>query len=131
MRYDYSMTVPANTLLDSPVTAEVNLTSGRLVKAEIQFQSGCHNFVFATVSSGLFQLAPANGCQPIFGDNQIQAVPLDFDLDIAGHLLILKGWSPGTRYQHIITFYLYVDQDDNLARDEYLALTQSLQQVHP
>ncbi len=104
MRFNFQLTVPANTTVNSPVLARAKLAKGTLVTARIKFEAGCHNQVKVMVRDRLFQILPAAGDTPMFGDNVAFRIPMNYPLKDPPYELTLFGWSPSTKYAHTITF---------------------------
>jgi hypothetical protein len=127
MRYDFDFIIPAGTLRTDPVKQVVKLADGTLTRFQAYFRAGPHNHVYITLNDALFQVAPANGTQAIFGDNVTQDIPLNYPIKSVGYELQLIGWTDNTRYDHTVTCYLFVDQDDALVKDAFTALTAQLQ----
>ena len=104
MRFSFQLTVPANTPLLSPVLARAKMAKGRITTARVKFEAGCFNQVKIVVRDRLFQIVPAAGLVPLFGDNVNFRIPMNYNLIDPPYELGLFGWSPDTKYQHIITF---------------------------
>lgn len=109
MRFVYNLTVPANTLKADPQNSNIQLVKGRLNKVRVRFHRGCHNQVKIIMLEGLTQIIPVADSEPLEGDGVIYDIPMNYDLPEKAPQLILKGWSPGTDYPHVITFFIDLD----------------------
>ncbi len=104
MFYEYDLTVPANTPAASPAELTAVLNVGTITRVEIQFPPGCNGMVSVAVDHWGRQLWPGDPDEDIAGGGSIVAWEEDFDLEDEPYELTLRGWSPGTTYQHVITF---------------------------
>jgi hypothetical protein len=59
------------------------------------------------VRDSLHQIVPANDGEDINQDNGTVSSVMEYELQ-KPYLLIFEGWSPGTRYDHTITFNIDV-----------------------
>ncbi len=104
MFYENSLTIPANTSIDTPVTSEIQIVRGVVQQVEIYFPSGCNDLVNVIIMRGLRQLWPTppavslvdNGYHIVFNENLALMEP--------PHTLLLVGWSDDTIYPHTIRF---------------------------
>ena len=104
MFYEFGLTVTANTLKASPVELEVPLNAGTITAIGVQFPAGCSGLVFVTISRSGHQIWPGDPDEAIAGEDAIVSWAEDYDLDDPPFSLLLRGWSPGTTYDHKITF---------------------------
>jgi len=109
MRYVYELTVPANTLDADPAEREVALCPGTIKGIEISFLPGPAWMVDVVVLHGLLQITPANPDGYHSCDDYTEKFSMKYPLDEPMPLVMLRGWSPGTSYQHKITFRFDVD----------------------
>ena len=109
MLFSFDVTVPANTLSDSPVEEAARLVTGDVTRIGILFRDGPAWLVHAVVEDQLHRLVPANPDGTINEDGGIAWSILKYPLTGNPPQLIMKAWSPGTRYQHILTFYFDVE----------------------
>ena len=104
MFYEYDLTVPANTLKAAPVELEAPLNAGTVTRVEVQFPAGCSAMVGVSIFRSEHQVWPGDPDEDIAGEDALVWWSESYDLDDRPFALTLKGWSPGTTYQHIITF---------------------------
>lgn len=104
MFYEYCLTIPANTLAIAPVNQEVELDHGRIVAVEVQFPRGCRGLVHVQVRRELHQLWPTNTDGDLAGEDARIGWVEDMEFTEEPYTLTLRGWSPGTEFEHTITF---------------------------
>lgn len=104
MRYVYELTVPANTLEADPADLEVKLVTGTIKGIEITFKPGCAWMVCVVLLHGLLQISPANPGGYHSCDDYTEKFSMNYPLAEPNPLIMLRGWSPDTSYQHVITF---------------------------
>ena len=103
MFYDFAITVPANTLANTPKVTRLKLTQGFITQVEVGFPPGCNGMVRARLTYGLHQVWPSN-TEGYFGwDSFTVSYPEFYPLDQAPYELVCETWSPGTTYAHTIT----------------------------
>jgi hypothetical protein len=112
MRYQSDLVVPPYTPQAAPAQVDIPITAGTLTQAQVYFRAGPHNVVFITLLSGVYQLIPAHGTAPLFGDDKIYTIPMNFKVDPPGQVLTLTGWAPACRYPHTITLWLDLATDE-------------------
>jgi hypothetical protein len=106
MRLVYDLIVPANTLEADPVSESRKLVQGKITRVQIRFLRGCHNQVSVVMRDGLTRIIPAADSEVLIGDGQIFDVPMNYRLNESSPEIIMEGWSPGTDYDHTITWYI-------------------------
>lgn len=104
MLFEYPLTVPADTAEASPETLEILLCAGTVTRVAVQFPAGCSGMVYVTVWRGEHQVWPVNLDEAIAGEDHVVEFPVSYDLDDEPYALEVRGWSPGTTYDHKITF---------------------------
>lgn len=102
MFYDFSFTIPANTLASAPETLDLKLTHGIIHRVEILFPGGCHSEVYLVIKEALHQRWPTNPDGSFNGDNFPIAFNEHLEFTRRPYILTLVGWSPGTTYPHTI-----------------------------
>jgi len=106
MRFVYDLTVPANTLESAPATLVKPLVMGRITRVQVRFLRGCHNQVSVVMREALTKIVPVADSDTMIGDGQIFDVPMAFKLTDTAPKITFEGWSPGTTYEHKITFFI-------------------------
>jgi len=105
MLYQVSLTIPANTPADRPAITTIEIEEPYLQKIGVHFPAGCVGMVKAVIFYGNLQLWPAKEGEWVSGDDiTIWDTPY-IRLPEKPTKLICKGCSPGTTYDHRITFY--------------------------
>lgn len=114
MRYSYDFTIPKSTKENLKYEQEIVLDVGIIKQIMIRFKAGCHNRVYVIILDSLEQIAPAKSTQAIYGDNITFSIPMEYHLDEPPYRLIFKGWSPDTRYDHLISVWVDLESlEDN------------------
>lgn len=111
MRFVYDLTVPPNTLKASPVKATKLFVQGKITRVQIRFLRGCHNQVSVIMRDGLHWIIPAADSAALVGDGQMFDVPMSYRLNERAPQVIIEGWSPGTDYEHTITWFIDLQPD--------------------
>lgn len=104
MRYVYELTIPANTLITDPATAQARLVTGRIKQVEIAFPPGPAAMVRVVMLDRLLQISPANSEMYHAWDDYTEVFSMNYKLDDPMPTLTLMGWSTDTKYSHKITF---------------------------
>lgn len=104
MRYIYELTVPANTPATAPTESEKSLVTGKLKQVEIAFPPGPASLVKVIIVHGMLQISPANPDGYHAWDDYTEVFSMDYPLSDPAPVIKLVGWSPGTTFQHKITF---------------------------
>lgn len=104
MRFVYDLTVPADTSQAAPVESEVKLITGTIRRVAIAFPPGCFDMVDVIIKEELMQISPANQGASHHWDNYTEVFDLEYPLTSPEPVIQLVGWSPGTKFQHVITF---------------------------
>lgn len=100
MLHEYLLTIPANTLATAPVEVTALLSPGRIVRVDVQFPDGCVDLVGVRILRSTHQVWPGNPDGDIRANGVVVTWPEDYDLADAPYELTLRGYSPGTVYQH-------------------------------
>lgn len=103
MLFEYELTVPADTAEASPVTLEALLCAGTVTRVDVQFPAGCAGMVNVAIWRHDHQVWPINLDGAIAGEDAIISWPVSYDLEDEPFAFTIKGWSPGTTYDHLIT----------------------------
>jgi len=111
MRFVYDLTIPANTLKADPVTNKKLFVKGKITRVQVRFLRGCHNQVSVIMRDGLHWIIPAADSDALIGDGQIFDVPMSYRLNERAPEVIIEGWSPGTNYEHTITWFIDLQPD--------------------
>lgn len=105
MRYTIEVTVPADTPQSEPYEQRIKIEVGTLTSCMVRFLPGCHNQVYITIQDAFFQLIPITPGSSLYGDNVTYEIPLNYELTSKPYELIIRGWSPGTNFEHTITVW--------------------------
>jgi hypothetical protein len=104
MLFEYPLTVPAGRAAAAPVTLEALLCAGTVTRVDVQFPAGCVAMVGVSIWRNDHQVWPVNLDESITGEDATVSWPESYDLDDEPFAFTLKGSSPGTTYDHTITF---------------------------
>ena len=104
MFYDIPLTIPANTLASAPIEQDVKLTHGVITHVEVEFPIGCHGMVSVYIRRGLHQVWPTNPDSKFASDGRALVWNEYYELFDEPYILTVGGYSPGTSYDHEITF---------------------------
>jgi len=105
MLYTKTLTVPANTPSDAPVETTIVVKHPVVTKLGVHFPSGCVGMVKVAVFYGKLQIWPSKEGEWVSGDDVTIWDEPFFELPERETTLTLKGYSPGTSYDHDVTFY--------------------------
>ena len=108
MRFVFPFTVPANTLAAARHEEKVEVVRGRLSRVEIAFPPGPAALVHVVILENLFQFAPALEGESFAWDDYTFGFDMDYALPDRVPVLTLAGWSPGTYFDHQVTFHFDV-----------------------
>ena len=111
MRFVYELTIPKDTAKVSPTVSKVALVKGRLINIEVAFPPGPATLVHVVIEDGSFQIVPVNRDADMAWDDFTMVIPMRYSLSEVGHELRLVGWSPGTTFEHKITFRFDVESE--------------------
>jgi len=103
MLFEYPLTVPADTAEASPEPLECPLAAGTVTRVAVQFPAGCAGMVCVSIWRSDHQVWPVNLDEGIAGDNTVVEWPESYDLDDDPFGFEVRGWSPDTTYDHVIT----------------------------
>jgi len=104
MLFEYPLTVPADTPEAEPEPLECPLAAGTVTRVDVQFPAGCSGMVHVSIWRSDHQVWPVNLDGDIAGEDAIVSWPESYDLDDDPFGFEVRGWSPGTTYDHVITF---------------------------
>lgn len=104
MLYDYELVIPSLTLSTAPVSAEVIVGPGRIVRVEIQFPTGCGGLVHVRVKRWGHQLWPTNPDNWMASHGWIVTWDDDVDVSQPPLTVLIEGYNEDDTFQHVITF---------------------------
>lgn len=128
MIFQYELTVPADTPKATPIKRFCRLTAGTLTKVEIAFPPGPFAMVYVIVKDGLFQLLPLSPDEAFHWDNYIYECETEYEIETFPYELEICGWSPGSSWEHVITFRFFVTpkEGETLTRSDLALITEEL-----
>ncbi|OGO08506.1 MAG: hypothetical protein A2Y61_03985 [Chloroflexi bacterium RBG_13_60_13] len=103
MFFEFPLTVPADTAEAVPATLEAVLAAGTVIRVDVQFPAGCVGMVHLSIWRADHQVWPVNLDNDIAGEDVVITWPESYDLEDGPYAFTLKGWSPGTTYDHTVT----------------------------
>jgi len=110
MWYRSSITIPASTSNVAPVTVETEVSQGTISLFYRLFPKGCAGQVRLQVFYQTRQVLPATPGQSYLGDGSEVLGDSSIVLDEPPYILSLRGWSPGTTYDHTIHVEFYIEK---------------------
>ena len=105
--YKYSLTVPANTPTAKPKRLDAEVEEGVITKIEVFFPPGPHGMVKTRCLHGRHQIWPKPKDAVLDLDDCTIVIPEYYPLPHEPFTFTLEGWSPGTDYEHTITWLFY------------------------
>ena len=118
MFYDFSFTIPANTLKTSPREQEIYLPPGVIHRIEIGFPSGCAGLVHNTMRHGLNQLWPTNADGDFNTDNYTIPINEHYKITTEPFILTLVGWNLDDTFDHTLEVRIGILPEEVLAPEE-------------
>jgi len=102
--YIVDVTVPANTPQTSPTEETVKIEEEVIVHVEVMFPPGPRGMVYTACYYGEEQLFPRPYGSYLRGDGEVIEWNECYELPESPCILTIKAWSPGTSYDHTITW---------------------------
>lgn len=103
MFYEIPLLIPPDTPEAEPATTPAALCSGVISRVSLQFPHGPSGMVYVSIWRGGHPLWPTNIDEGFAGEGVIITFPESYELNEPPYTLELRGWSPGTTYEHTIT----------------------------
>lgn len=104
MHYDYTLTVPANTLKTDPAKLTMYLCHGIIHSLDIAFPEGCAAWVHAVIYRFEHQAWPTNPDGDYCWDNYTVEIRNEsFGLTSGPYTLSLRCWNEDENFPHDIT----------------------------
>lgn len=110
MWYRGSITIPADTSQAAFVSEDVEVCPGVITKFYRLFPPGCAGQVALQVFWCTRQVFPATPGQYYLGDGSEILGEASIALDEPEYVLTLRGWSPGTDYDHVVYCEFYIEK---------------------
>lgn len=108
MWYRGSITIPKDTQRANYASAQVDVCQGKITKFYRLFAPGCAGQVALQVFYQTRQIFPTTPGQFYLGDDSEILGDASVELDEPDYVLELRGWSPGTTYQHVVYCEFYI-----------------------
>ena len=102
--YVVDVTVPADTAQTSPKEETVKIEEEVVVSVECHFPPGCRGMVYTACYYGEEQIFPRPHGSYLHGDGETVKWQEYYELPEKPCTLTIRGWSPGTSYDHTITW---------------------------
>ena len=102
--YIVDLTVPADTSQTNPAEKTVKIEEEVVVKVMVHFPAGCHGYVYTACYYGEEQIFPRPYGSYLHGDAETIVWEEYCELPESPCILTVRGWSPGTSYDHTITW---------------------------
>ncbi len=118
MFYDFSFTIPANTLKTNPQTLDCKLGHGIIHRVEIGFPAGCAGLVHCTTKEGLHQHWPTNPDGSFKTDGYTIAFNEHLKFTRKPYVLTLVGWSFDDTFPHTLEVRIGILPEEVLMPEE-------------
>lgn len=118
MFYDFSFTIPANTLRTTPEELDIKLTHGIIHRVEVGFPQGCAGLVSCVINEGLHQHWPTNPEGAFNTDNFTIAFNEFLEFTRRPYKLTLIGWNLDDTYDHTLEIRIGILPIDVLMPEE-------------
>ena len=102
--YVVDLTVPKDTQQTSPKEETVKIEEEVIVSIECHFPPGCRGMVYTACYYGEEQLFPRPYGSYLHGDGETIRWEECYELPHTPCVLTIRGWSPGTNYDHTVTW---------------------------
>ena len=102
--YIVDLDVPANTSQTEPVEQTIKIEEEVIVSVSCFFPAGCRGMVYTAVYYGEEQIFPRPYGKYLHGDNETIKWSEYYELPETPCILTIRGWSPGTSYDHTVTW---------------------------
>lgn len=117
MLYQTELTVPANTLITSPVETSIELIFGTVNQVEIMFPPGSAGLLKVAVFWKQFKLWPSTPERWFYADNYVFKWPEDFRVIEHPFSLRLVGYNEDTVYPHTVILRIAMLSGTNTLTD--------------
>ena len=112
MLYSYDFEVAPTNTVESPLIAEIKLTTGILRQIEVGFPTGTATVVRCCIANDAIQLVPSNQDGYLTGDGRVVVARPWYDLLKNPNTLYFVGWSVNALKTHTINVILDVKDPD-------------------
>jgi len=102
--YVIDLTVPKDTQQTNPKEETVKIEEEVIVAIECHFPPGCRGMVYTACYYGEEQLFPRPYGSYLHGDGETIRWEEYYELPHTPCVLTIRGWSPGTSYDHTVTW---------------------------
>lgn len=103
MYYRVHLDVPANTLITTPVTADIPAVRGVVYRVSLQFPPGCAGLVHVNLWHVEQQLWPSNMGEFFAADGYTIEFQEEYQLVEVPYVLRLEGYSDDDTYPHRVS----------------------------
>lgn len=123
MNYEFTLTIPAQTSIDSPVRERVSLTHGIVTKAGIFFIPDCAGYAGVRVKHREYVIWPTNPDAWYVRNEGGPVWEESFDLTESPHELVLEGYNEDDSYPHDVQFNFAVMPRESVLSEIWKRLT--------
>ena len=113
MFFCWDITIPKNTLEDTPYKKWLNVTKGVITRVDVKFPAGCHGMVNVRLFLENLQLVPLSEDEWITGDDETIPTETGIELSDRPYKLKFVACSPDTDYDHVITVRIEVKEEES------------------
>ena len=110
MLYQRTLTVPANTLSSTPVSATLKLAYGASTRREIEFPDGCHGLVHVRVNEHGWQVLPWSRDEWLAADGNVIVDDSVYLLETPPFTFTIYAYNEDTVNNHTITLRVVVSE---------------------
>ena len=108
MLYVVELNVPANTPDINPVQMTIEIERGVITSIEVHFPPGVRGMVKTAMFKGHYQVFPRPPGTWLTGDAETIRAAMFYEVKSPKDKFVIYGKSPGTNYQHLITWRINV-----------------------
>ncbi len=116
MHYPYTLTIPANTPIATPVREEVQLTDGVIVQVGYFFIPDCAGYVGARIRHRDTVIWPSGKDRWYVRNEGGEFWPEDYPLTESPYFLTLEGYNLDDSYDHDVEFSFAVQPQTSILR---------------
>jgi len=102
MFFEYDITIPANTSIETYISEILRLSRGIISRVDLNFPSGCAGLVGVRLFKDNLQVIPSNYPKWIETDGETIPIASSIDLSINPYELIFQGYNLDDTFDHTI-----------------------------
>jgi hypothetical protein len=110
MYYFFTLVLPANTPVLTPVVQVSEIQSGVINFIEVEFPYRCEGLAHVKILYNTVQIVPYNPPGDLYGDDRTFKLDLHFPVNDPPYELTFQGWNDDDTYQHQISIGVMMDE---------------------